>query len=273
MFYKAITAFLYTFVFFILSLAQVVAHEGEEHIETVRTLAEEAFYRKSSLVAIGFAAAFVTIAVSIATLHKTATESVKKILFTLIVMPIVLATIYLAGSTVYLNLSSSSKGPVHWHADFEIWDCGKKVDLIDPKGLSNRVGTSTFHEHGDNRIHVEGVVSDEHDANLGNFFKFVGGELHKNHFMIPTTEGALNRSNGDSCNNQPGTVQVFAYKTHGSEFSQNKLEDPPKHILAPYGNVPPGDCLIVEFDVVKERTDHLCDFYKLAIEQGKIHGP
>jgi len=47
-------------------------------------------------------------------LHK----NLKKILFAAIVIPVVAATIFLAGSTIYLNSVSSSGGPVHWHADF-----------------------------------------------------------------------------------------------------------------------------------------------------------
>jgi hypothetical protein len=98
----------------------------------------------------------------------------KKIFFSIMVIPIVFSSLFLAGHTVYENLTSITKGPVHWHADYEVWACGEKLDLVDPEGMSNRIGTSVFHEHGDNRMHVEGVIRNLQDANLENYFKTVG---------------------------------------------------------------------------------------------------
>src|SRR3990172_8278827 len=85
-------------------------------------------------------------------------ESLKKYFFLAIAVPVTFTTIFLVGATLYVNQVSSTGGPVHWHADFEIYDCGQKIDLVDPTGLSNKIGTATLHEHNDNRVHVEGVV-------------------------------------------------------------------------------------------------------------------
>lgn len=267
--------FLFSFGFFLPYFSRhIFAHEEEVgHVEEIQTLSQEVFFRNTSLIAIGIAASTAVFFVLISVLKKEASETLKKFLFTAIAIPIVLATFYLSGSTIYLNLSSATGGPVHWHADFEIWDCGKKLDLVDPTGLSNRVGTATFHEHGDNRIHVEGVVADPQDANLGNFFRFIGGELEDDRITVPTTEGFIHRDNRDECQGEEGFVQIFVYQTHDKVFQQKKLLDPKTYVISPHGNVPPGDCVILEFDLPKEKTDKLCEFYKLAQEEGKIHGP
>lgn len=253
---------------------RIFAHE-EELIrvdELAQTFSLEEFLNQTSIIGIIVAGAVALLFVLLAIFLRPENNTLKKILFVGIAVPIVLATLYLAGSTVYLNLSSATGGPVHWHADFEIWACGQKIDIVDPTGLSNRVGTPTFHEHGDNRIHVEGVVKNLEEASLGNFFRFIGGEINQNHLEVPTNEKRLHFDNGDQCGeNQAGVVQAFVYQTKDDKFAQEKLADPDSYIISPYGNVPPGDCVIVEFDIPKVRTDKLCNFYKLAVDQGKIH--
>jgi len=121
------------------------------------------------------ASIIIIISVLISIFYKQKTETIKTILILGIIIPTILVTVFLAGSTIYLNVVSDTKGPVHWHADYEIWNCGEKVDLIKPEGFSNRVGTPLFHDHGDNRIHVEGVVVDKRNADLHTFFNVLGG--------------------------------------------------------------------------------------------------
>ena len=48
------------------------------------------------------------------------------------------------------------------------------------------------------------------------------------------------------------------------------MENFDDHILAPYSNIPPGDCIIIEFDTEKEKTEHICETYKVAIERGDL---
>jgi hypothetical protein len=227
------------------------------------------------------AAALVALFTVLALTHKKdkwPRPFVKWILFLGIALPVVVATLWSAGTTIYVNTQSETGGPVHWHADVEIWDCGEMVDIIDPTGLSNRVGSPVFHEHNDNRIHVEGVVSDYADVSLSEFFRLIDGELHGGHLIVPTDNGVLDVEDGDVCDGGEGEVQVFLYRVTNPDekvewaYTQEKLERFDDYLFAPYSTVPPGDCLIVEFDVPKEQTDKLCSSYELAMQLGEMHG-
>lgn len=175
--------------------------------------------------------------------------------FSLIVIVVLAVTGYLVWSTISLNIKSVTKGPVHYHADFQIWNCGEQIDLVDPKGFDNKVGIPLFHEHNDNRIHVEGPILDYKDITLGKFFEVVGG--------LPL-ESAV------ECNGYPGVVQVFVYKTKGDTFYQEKIADYANYVLSPYSSVPPGDCIIIEFEREKEKTNKLCSQYQVKMEKGEI---
>lgn len=192
-----------------------------------------------------------------------------------IVAVVVAVTAYIAGSTIYLNVVSETAGPVHWHADFEVWRCGEPLQLIDPEGFSNRVGSSVLHEHGDNRMHIEGVVVDYGDVSIGSFFRSVGGDLHKGKLELPTNQGLVTMKDGDSCPDGTGTLQVFVLRAVNGEIVQQKLDSSnyEGYVPSPYGNVPPGDCLIFEFAAeVKDKTERMCESYHVALKQGAISG-
>ena len=249
----------------------VLAHGTEEVAQIVQPTLDEVIRSNSinfSLVAGGIILVLTVFSVFI----KEKSEWLKYLLFGCFTAVALSTTIYLVGSTIYLNQKSTTGGPVHYHADFEIYSCGQKVEVKDPEGLSNKVGTEVVHEHNDNRIHIEGVILDRHDASLGHFFESIGGELHKDHMAIPTENGLFELENGQICNGQRGALQVFVYKTDGNSFSQNKIEDPQNYIISPHSQVPPGDCIIIEFDREKEETDKICNFYQIAIEKGELHG-
>lgn len=204
---------------------------------------------------------------------KNQTEDIKRLLFGSFLIATILPTLFLIGSTVYLNTISSSKGPVHWHADFEIWACGKEVNLRDPKGLSNKIGTATLHEHNDNKIHMEGVVIKREDASLNNFFKVIGGSLTNDTLVVPVNEGKMVIQSGISCGDGiERELQFFVYKTEGDYYRQTKLENPGEYIMSPFSNVPPADCIIAELDTPKGRTDKLCQSYEVALELDKLKG-
>jgi len=228
----------------------------------------------TNYVLIASAIAGILVFISIAYGEKI--EKMKMLIFLGIIIPIIFATAYLGWSTIYLNLISETKGPVHWHSDFEIWNCGLKLDFIDATGFSNRVGNPVFHEHGDDRIHVEGVVVDSKDFDLHSFIEVMGGSLDENSFKIKTTEGNVEMVNGDLCKNNPGKLQAFLYKVTNPDdkknwvYEQQKLENFKDNILAPFSNIPPGDCIIIEFDIEKEKTEHICETYKVAIERGDL---
>ncbi len=228
-------------------------------------------------------------------------EGLKLFLFSGIVAAAAVTTIFLAADTIVKNQLSASKGPVHWHADFEIFVCGEnpgetqkvqgqtrylaheeeedihpeeqnkahleKINLVDPTGLANRVGASDFHEHGDNRIHLEGVVTRPEDFTLAKFFEAIGGQLTPTLLRAPTKEGELIAQNGMTCpDGQKGTLQVFLYKTEGENIIQEKLSNFTDYVISPYGTVPPGDCLIFEFGPLKDKTENICNFYQIAID-------
>jgi hypothetical protein len=202
-------------------------------------------------------------------------EDTKKLLFLAIVLVTLIPTLIMSFSTVFVNVISSSGGPVHWHADIEVFACGREVNLKDPKDWwVNKIGSATLHEHNDKRIHLEGVVMKKHDASLGNFFRVIDGELSSTSFSVPTNEGLLTVKNGEICEGSgTGEVQVFVYRTDKDDYySQEKVSNPQDHIIAPFASVPKGDCIVVEFTSPKERTDKICKSYAVAEKIGKLKG-
>lgn len=198
--------------------------------------------------------------------------ALKKLLFGAIVSTTVLSTVFLAATTIYINVVSSSGGPVHWHADIEMWNCGEEVELKKPKGLSNKIGTATLHSHDDKRIHLEGVVVNRNNASLGNYFRVIDGQISKDEVTIPAISQNLTLKSGQTCpNGKPAEVQVFAYRVNADNtYYQEKLEDPAEFVIAPHSQVPPGDCIIVEFDSPKDKTDKLCRSFAVAKEINKL---
>lgn len=224
----------------------------------------------STVQIISGASAFVLLSLLLSILIKNKSETLKLVLFLFIAIPVIFGTGYLVYSTIHKNVTSVTGGPVHWHADFEIYSCGKKLELVDPEGLSNRVGTSTLHEHNDERIHIEGAIEDFSEISLGQFFKKIGGELNSRSLTVPTKNGIINVKDGDRCISQPGAVQVFVYRTVNSFYFQEKLNDPARYVISHHAQVPPGDCIIIEFDIPKEKSDKLCEQYQIKTSLGEI---
>ena len=236
-------------VFLLLIVSVAFAHGEIEETEAV-----------SSLTVAATAFTVLILLVFIAYHGKAHIEGNKKTtLYVLIVIVTLSTTAYIAGGTVLHNIESVTDGPVHWHADLEIWGCGEKLDMMDPEGLENRVGTSVFHEHGDDRIHVEGTPKTLEEVSLHEFFEVIGGELEENILAVPTNDEREQFINGAACDSgEIGFLQVFVYKTDGDKYYQEKLTNFEDYVLSPYSNVPPGDCIIIEFGEEKEKTDHLC---------------
>ena len=234
----------------------VLAHEGEEAMEAVQPALDQVIRTNSlnySLIAAGLLLGLAVLAL----IFKNASDKVKFLLFAFVVVVALLNTVYLSGSTIYLNQISQTGGPIHYHGDFEIYNCSQKVEIKNPQGLSNKVGSEVVHEHNDNRIHIEGVILDEHDQSLGHFFEQIGGQLHQDHMAIPSENGLLEVENGQMCPDGLGSLQVFVYQTEGKYFSQQKLTDPENYLISPHSKIPPGDCIIIEFGVEEEKTDKL----------------
>lgn len=226
---------------------------------------------------------------------------VKLPLFLLIAATILVPTATLFASTIYLNVSSDSGGPIHWHTDVEFWVCDQEMELRNPSGfLSNKIGSPTFHEHNDKRLHLEGVVIDkEYDASLEKFMLLTGGKISSNELRLPVEEEFITAeadgdssagspadisamleqdeddkpvvaaTNGKECGGVDSEVQAFVYRFSKDDntYSQEKLADPARYVLRDESTVPPGDCLIVEFGPAKDRTDKLCLQYGVRDEK------
>lgn len=229
---------------------------------------------------------------------KKSHKHLKKPLFLSIAATIIIPTLLLMGSTVYINTIADSKGPVHWHTDVEFWVCGQEIELRDPyKFLSNKIGTASYHEHDDKRMHLEGVVIDKTvDASLRKFMDVAEGSITDTSIVIPTNEqifendhdgdkpygeqelvesykqhdtngrATINVKNGDQCGPyamQKGELQTFLIRSNKGDdtYTQTKLSNPSNYTMRDESTVPPGDCLIVEFDLPRNRTSHLCQQY------------
>ncbi len=222
---------------------------------------------------VGLGTALLVLFVVVALVLDSPKEWIKRWLFGAIIVVSLGATLGLIASTVAGNLNSVTGGPVHWHADFVIDHCGTEVDLLDPTGLTNRIGTPVLHEHNDNRIHVEGVVQELQDVFLERFFDVIGGSFSPGFLLLPTEDGLVQLRDGGLCpGGQPATLQVFAFRTEGRVITEKKLdrEIAPKFVLAPHPTVPPGDCLVFQLsDRVLDQADAVCDFIRIAADQGE----
>jgi hypothetical protein len=183
----------------------------------------------------------------------------KHLFFWILAIPIIAASLYLAIDTIQHNVTSVTKGPVHWHADYQVWTCDEQLDLIDPKGLKNKIGNPVFHEHNDGRIHVEGAVQKLEDVNLKNYFNAIGGQFSNDKVSYPTNDGLVTYQNGETCNQEPSTLKVYV--------NGKIVENPATYVLTPHTQVPPGDCIIIEFSPQNNpTTEKICNSW-LAMDQ------
>lgn len=217
------------------------------------------------------ASAVIAFLVLIIVLRPPKSNPAKVFFFSLISLAVILTTLFIASGTVYQNLTSATGGPVHWHADLQVFNCGEGLKLVSPAGALNRVGTPDVHEHGDGRIHIEGKIKRLEEASLHGFFEAVGGTLTEDELAMPTNDGLVYVQNGKVCpDGSPGTLQVFLWKTTNGILEQLKLADFPEYVISPESVIPPGDCVIIEFGPEKEKTENICLFYEIALDKGDI---
>lgn len=241
-------------VVFLLLISLVFAHGDEEESKKSLDISTISF------IIIGISSANALFILALSCFYRKQ----KALLFWILITPIIFTSIFLIVTTLLTNFNADSQGPVHWHADYEIWICEEKINLVDPQGFSNKVGTNLFHEHNDDRIHIEGVVTSMEEVNLQHFIETVGGEITKSGITLITNDGLVSYENGEKCN---GTLQVFVYKTENEMQTQEKLDDFLEYVPSPYSEVPPGDCIIIEFGEEKESTEKMCTTYR-----GENHG-
>lgn len=270
-------------------------------IELLGSVDLESDIKSLALKIVTIASLIIITATIVAIINKNRLEWLKLPLFAIITGTVVISTLVLIGNTIRLNVVSESGGPVHWHTDIEFWACGTELELRNPTGfLSNKIGTSTYHEHNDKRIHLEGVVVQlDRDASLRKFMSVTDGYIQPQGMAV-----ALNEDNvtwfaeGDKLDGDPqgsmtfdflsryvktsveaglpvaeftdgqlcddgnvAEIQAFLYSFNkeNDTYTQTKLDNPADYIMRDESIVPPGDCLIVEFDTPKDRTDKLCE--------------
>lgn len=175
----------------------------------------------------------------------------KAIIFWIMAIPIILSTLYVSAMTVRENIISVTGGPVHWHADYEVWACGEKLDLVDPVFPRNKIGSPLFHEHNDDRIHIEGTVHEFDKVSLGAYFAVIKGELSQGVLTYPTVNGVRSFRDGNQCGTETGKLNVY--------INGDRIDDYEYHLFYPDAYVPPGDCVIVEFSPTDSMTtDKIC---------------
>lgn len=234
------------FAGFLIILILILAVSAQAHEEEAAGLISNL----DPVAGILYAGSIIGVAVSISLVFgKRLEKSHKKILFLAIVVPVIFSTVYLAASTVYINTISESKGPVHWHADFEVWICGEKILLKGTEGFDNKVGSPVLHHHNEGkdldgryRIHVEGVLVKLEEASLRHFFEDTGNYLIQDSIGLFLNDGSQKRwFNGDVCGNtgKPGKLKVFV--------NEREIENFTEYVISPYTNVPPGDFIRIVF--------------------------
>lgn len=239
----SLSIFLFFLVFLIFFnnvnvLAHGVGHEGEQ----VAEITPANIFINSASNVVWYASIALILLVVIAVIFKNKfNEREKKAIFFVIALLVVAVTGYLVIGSLIVNIISESKGPVHWHADYEIWICGKEVSIVKPKPPLNRIGTDMLHDHGDNRIHVEGIVIKKDLVSLGAFFRAIGGKLTEDEIVVPTEEGKIHKMNGDLCNGKEGKLYIFV---NGKLLPSHEHAS---YVISPYERVPPGDMIKIVF--------------------------
>lgn len=265
--------------FLVLFLAAGVSGHTEEEETALTQNAQLAVWMKDqSYNVVLIASAILVALVAYAITQKPKKEKVKMALFVGIAATAILSTFFLATGTVLLNFVSATGGPVHWHTDFEVWSCGERLNLIDPTGFDNKIGSPEIHEHNDDRMHIEGKLLDLEHGTFHYFFEEVGGELDERGMAYPTQDGIAFMPRNGMCNGQPAELQGFLFRVDNPQdtkewtYTQTKMEYPFDVIMAPYPNIPPGDCVIIEFGTPKEKTDKICTSFRVSQERGELNG-
>jgi hypothetical protein len=250
----------------------------------------EASVHTMSLLAVAGGSAALALLIGLAIARSKQWPHSKATLFALIVLIVTTTTLIIGGNAVYLNMVSATGGPVHWQADVEFWACGNQLNLRDPQGFTGRIGTPTLYERNDGRIHVDGVsVRLPLDASLGKFMQTIGGKITGSTLLIPLNDdryfvdghapqpaqvkdnivpgkdGMYGQfASGQSCGGQTASLQVFVYTFNSGHrtYAQTQLTDPANYEISHQNDVPPGDCIIVQFGPETDHTGHICQGYE-----------
>lgn len=173
------------------------------------------------------AGAISTLVLTVIALYKEGdmTETQKKLIMSGFLVAILTPTIFGAAAFIHESETSWTNGEIHYHADYEVLvDTNgtlTRTNLVNPQEfckttehessymckLNDRTGAVSYHEHNDQRIHLEGVFKDREDASLAAFFETFGGELSNSRMVYPTTEGVI-----DVTNSGEKTIKILVQK-------------------------------------------------------------
>lgn len=220
----------------------------------------------------------------------------KKILMNGFLVAILLPSLYTAGAFVHDSQTSWSGGEIHWHADFEVLveqngDL-ERLDLIDPGNfcketthessymcsVNDRVGSTEYHEHNDNRIHLEGSFKTKRDASLASFFEQFNGQLTNTKIVFPTNDGTV-----EKIADAEHSVKILVNKGVGDRHwcivdNTVKAEDrcsshgdiasgPEDYIISPYSRGANLDNIFIVYDSLSPQ-----EALKDVREDGKYRG-
>lgn len=235
----------FAILFLLLSLVVYSHEEGVEHNESHALngfSASNFFEAYPPILVLSFSFLLIVLILLYSNIKMASLSEIeKKWIYRAVVFITVLATLYLVISTILLNLESDTGGPVHWHADYEIWYCGKLLGLEKHSDLEGKTGTNILHHHNDNRIHIEGTVIKKSDVTISKYFENIGGLLQSGKLKVILEDGSIfSVKNGDLCpSGKPGQLKVFV---NGKE-----VKDYPDYVISPYSTVPPGDFIEIVF--------------------------
>jgi hypothetical protein len=205
----------------------------------------------------------------------------KNIIMNGFLIAVLVPSLYTAGAFVHQSQTSWSGGEIHWHADYEVMveenNEYQQLDLIDPSNfceetrhesttmcsLNDRTGSTKYHEHNDNRIHLEGIFKEREDAVLSAYFETFGGKLTNTELRYPTNERMVEKAEGNSetlkilINQGVGGNREWCAIEKQSNLSQEDIcrtsegelaTTPSNYVISPYKRGPTLDDIFIVYD-------------------------
>ncbi|MFB6242236.1 MAG: hypothetical protein ABEJ36_05570 [Candidatus Nanosalina sp.] len=204
----------------------------------------------------------------------------KNLLMNGFLIAVLVPSLYTAGAFLHQSQTSWSGGEIHYHADYEVVvetdGKLKTLDLVDPTQfckeakhqssfmckLSDRTGTTRYHEHNDNRIHLEGIFEKKEEATLAAYFETFDGELSNTRLAYPTNDGWFNISesrdkslkivvNRGTGGNRHWCVignEVSRENTCVNPYTGKLATSPSKYIVSPHKKGPSLDDIFIIYD-------------------------
>lgn len=204
----------------------------------------------------------------------------KSLLMNGFIVAILLPSFYTAGAFMHDSQTSWSGGEIHWHADFEILvenesNQLERINLIDPGefcettthessymcSINDRTGSTEYHEHNDNRIHIEGSFKNREDASLASFFEQFNGSISNTELEVPTNTERI-----EKYEDEQSSVKILVNKGVGTRIwcavgsnvpaddrcsSHGRVaNNPTDYIISPYSRGANLDNIFIVYDSV-----------------------